>query len=435
MPAKCDCGSVPGNIWGRRDFLKIGSLAGLGMTLRDAFAASGGAGPVDERSVILLWLNGGPAQMDTFDMKPEADRDVRGPFKPIKTNVAGMTICEHLPRVAKVADKYAVVRSMMSPFVEHRDGAALAITGYRPLPSLAFPSFGSVIAREKGPRNGMPPYVTVPQSFPSAGAGFLGGEYGPLIAGDPNAAGYRVRDLGVPLDTDWTRINHRQALLKQLDSQVRNMDAEAEFHTRDKFYEKAYNLMRTPRVEKAFAVHEESEEMRNSYGRTPFGQGCMLARRLVESGVRFVTVAKGYLEWDTHTEHFPRNESLLMPEFDRAYSGLLIDLEQRGMLKNTLVVAMGEFGRTPKVNSLGGRDHWGAAFCVVFAGAGVVGGQNIGETDGNAAMVKDYPCTLEDLIATVYERVGIDSTKEIQTPIGRPVRLSNGGQVIKKLFS
>ena len=193
--------------------------------------------------------------------------------------------------------------------------------------------------------------------------------------------------------------------------------------------------MRTPRVEKAFAVHEESEETRNSYGRTPFGQGCMLARRLVESGVRFVTVAKGYLEWDTHTEHFPRNESLLLPEFDRAYSGLLTDLDQRGLLKNTLVVAVGEFGRTPKVNYLGGRDHRGSAFCALFSGAGVETGQNIGETDATAATVKDCPCTHEDQIATVYDRLGVDSTEEIQSPIGRPVRLSNGGQVIKKLFA
>src|SRR5579859_5164827 len=207
MPAKCDSGLVPGNIWGRRDFLRIGSLSGLGLTLRDAFAANGGIGPKDERSVILLWLSGGPAQMDTFDMKPDADRDVRGPFKPIKTNVPGMTICEHLPRVAKVTDKHAVVRSMTSPIIEHRDGISFSLTGYRPLPSLVFPSFGSVVSKELGGRNGMPPYVTIPQTFPGFGGGFLGGEYGPFIAGDPNEAGYQVRDLNVPIDSDWSRLN------------------------------------------------------------------------------------------------------------------------------------------------------------------------------------------------------------------------------------
>jgi uncharacterized protein (DUF1501 family) len=213
------------------------------------------------------------------------------------------------------------------------------------------------------------------------------------------------------------------------------MDAQAEFGTLDKFYEKAYGLMRTPNVEKAFAIQEESEQSRNSYGRTPFGQGCLLARRLVESGVRFTAVAKEWLTWDTHTENFPRMEQMLLPEFDRAYSALLTDLDQRGLLKNTLVIAMAEFGRTPKVNFLGGRDHWGSAFSVLFSGAGVVGGQAIGETDATAATVKDYPCTHEDLIATVYDRLGIDFTKECQSPIGCPVRLSNGGQVIKKLFS
>ena len=347
MPAKCDSGMVPGKLWGRRDFLKIGSLAPLGLTLRDAFAATDGVGPKDERSVILLWLSGGPGQMDTFDMKPDADRDLRGPFKPIKTNVPGVSICEHLPRVAQVADKFAILRSMTSPIIEHRDGIGLALTGYRPLPSLVFPSMASIVSKEKGARNGMPPYVTIPQTFPSFGAGFLGGEYGPLIAGDPNVADYKVRDLTLPVDTDWSRMNHRQALLKQLDSQFRDMDAQAEFGTLDKFYEKAYGLMRTPKVEKAFAIHEESEQLRNSYGRTPFGQGCLLARRLVESGVRFTTVAKGWLTWDTHTENFPRMETLLLPEFDRAYSALLTDLDQRGLLKNTLVVAMAEFGRTP----------------------------------------------------------------------------------------
>jgi hypothetical protein len=415
--------------------MRIGSLSALGLTTRDLFAATEGAPPKDDRSVILLWLSGGPAQMDTFDMKPEADKDIRGPFQPIKTNVAGMTICEHLPRVAKVTDKHAVIRSMTSPFVEHRDGIALALTGYRPLPSLEFPCAGAVVSKEKGPRVGMPPYVAIPQMYTSQGAGFLGGEYGPFISGDPNAAGYKVRDLNLPIDTDWSRVNHRQFLLKQLDSQFRDMDASAEFQTLDKFYEKAYTLMRAPKVEKAFAIHEESEETRNQYGRTPFGQGCLLARRLVEAGTRFITVSKGWLTWDTHFENFSRLETLLLPEFDMAYSALLTDLHQRGLNKNTLVIAMAEFGRTPKINALSGRDHWGSAYSILVSGAGVMGGQNIGATDENAAQVKDYPCTIEDLMTTIYDRLGIDPTKEYQSPIGRPVRLANSGKLITKLFA
>jgi hypothetical protein len=434
MPAKGDCGLVPGKIWGRRDFMRIGSLAAFGLTTRDLLAATNGAAEKDERSVILLWLSGGPAQMDTFDMKPDADKDVRGAFKPIKTNVPGMTICEHLPRVAKVTDKHAVIRSMVSPFVEHRDGIAMALTGYRPLPSLEFPCVAAVVSKEKGPREGMPPYVAIPQMYTSQGPGFLGGEYGPFLSGDPNATGYRVRDLNLPIDTDWSRVNHRQFLLKQLDSQFREMDAEAEFQTLDKFYEKAYSLMRTPKIEKAFSIHEEKEELRNAYGRTPFGQGCLLARRLVESGTRFVTVSKGWLTWDTHFDNFNRMETLLLPEFDMAYSALLSDLDSRGLLKNTLVIAMGEFGRTPKVNSQAGRDHWGSAFSMLMSGCGVVGGQNIGATDETAGAIKDYPCSIEDLITTIYDRLGIDYNKEYMSPIGRPVRIANGGQVIKKLF-
>jgi hypothetical protein len=435
MPSKSDCGTVPQKLWGRRDFMRIGSLGALGLTTRDLFAATEGASPKDDRSVILLWLSGGPGQMDTFDMKPEADKDIRGTFKPIKTNVPGMTICEHLPRVAKVTDKHAVIRSMTSPFVEHRDGIALALTGYRPLPSLEFPSGGAVVSKELGPRAGMPPYVAIPQMYTSQGAGFLGGEYGPFISGDPNATGYKVRDLNLPIDTDWSRVNHRQFLLKQLDSQFRDMDAAAEFQTLDKFYEKAYTLMRTPKLEKAFAIHEENEQLRNQYGRTPFGQGCLLARRLVEAGTRFVTVSKGWLTWDTHFENFSRMETLLLPEFDMAYSALLTDLHERGLNKNTLVIAMAEFGRTPKINALAGRDHWGQAYSILVSGAGVVGGQNIGATDENAATVKDYPCTIEDLMTTIYDRLGIDPNKEYQSPIGRPVRLANSGQVIKKLFA
>jgi hypothetical protein len=212
------------------------------------------------------------------------------------------------------------------------------------------------------------------------------------------------------------------------------MDAEAEFQTLDKFYDKAYGLMRTPKIEKAFAIQEESEEMRNGYGRTPFGQGCLLARRLVEAGTRFVTVSKGWLTWDTHFDNFNRLETLLLPEFDMAYSGLLSDLDSRGLLKNTLVIAMAEFGRTPKVNPQAGRDHWGSAFSLCISGCGVKTGQNIGATDETAGSIKDYPVTLEDLVTTIYDRLGVDYNKEYMSPIGRPVRIANG-QVIKKLFT
>jgi len=364
----------------------------------------------------------------------DAPSDIRGTFKPIKTNVSGIEVCEHLPRTARQADKYAVIRSMTSRENNHERAINYLLTGYLPLQTIEFPSIGSVISKEKGPRKGMPPYVAVPNIFPSYGPGFLGGEYGPFIAGDPNVSGYRVRDLNLPVDLDWQRVNNRRALLQKVDQKFREIDTGNEFQAVDAFYEKAYDLMRSPGAQAAFDIEKESEVTRNRYGRTPVGQGCLLARRLVESGVRFVTVAKGWLNWDTHGRNFTTLEKTLLPELDMAYSALLEDLEQRGMLKSTLVILMGEFGRTPKINSDAGRDHWGKAFSVVLAGGGVVGGRVIGSTDATGSEVKDDPIQVEDLVATIYDRVGIDPAKEYHTDVGRPVKLANGGKIVTQLF-
>lgn len=440
MTSKCDCGRVPKGLFGRRDFIRIGSLGMFGLGLREHFAMksllAAGAAPAAavDRSVILVWLSGGPPQMDTFDMKPDAPKEVRGLFKPISTNVPGIQICEHLARTARVADKLAIIRSMTSREANHERAINYLLTGYLPLQTLEFPSMGSVISKEKGPRNGVPPYVSIPNIFPSYGAGFLGGEYGPFIAGDPNVSGYKVRDLNLPTDIDWGRVNNRKWLLGQIDQQFRNMDAGNEFETIDSFYEKAYDLMRSSVARKAFEIDQEPDAVRNRYGRTPVGQGCLLARRLVESGVRFVTVAKGWLNWDTHGQNFTTLEKVLLPELDVAYSALIEDLAARGLLESTLVVLMGEFGRTPEVNSDAGRDHWSKAFSIVLAGGGVRGGQVLGATDAKAAEVTQDPYQVEDLVATIYDRVGIDFTQEYQSPIGRPVKLSNGGSVISKLF-
>ena len=325
-----------------------------------------------------------------------------------------MTICEHLPRIAKITDKHAVIRSMTSPFVEHRDAIALAHDG---LPSAALARVsvrGRGVSKELGPRAGMPPYVAIPQMYTSQGGGFLGGEYGPFISGDPNATGYKVRDLNLP---DRHRLEPRQP--SPVPAQAARLAVPR--HGRRgrvpdarQVLRKAYTLMRAPKVEKAFAIHEESEQTRNQYGRTPFGQGCLLARRLVEAGTRFITVSKGWLTWDTHFENFSRMETLLLPEFDMAYSALLTDLDQRGLIKNTLVIAMGEFGRTPKVNAVGRPRPLGPAYSILVSGAGVVGGQNIGATDETAGQVKDYPCTIEDLMTTIYDRLGSIRTRNIR---------------------
>jgi uncharacterized protein (DUF1501 family) len=443
MAAKCDCCQVPNELFGRRDFIRIGSLGLFGLGLRDLFAvkalaegtaAHDGKESSPQRSVILVWLSGGPPQMDTFDMKPDGPKETRGIFKPIPTNVPGIHVCEHMPKIAQQADKYAIIRSMTSREANHERAINYLLTGYLPLQTLEFPSMGSVIAKEKGSKNGLPPYVTIPNIFPSFGAGFLGGSYAPFIAGDPNVSGYKVRDLTLPTDIDWARVNNRKWLLSQIDQQFRNIDANNEFATVDTSYEKAYDLMRSAVAGKAFDIESESETTRNRYGRTPVGQGCLLARRLVEAGVRFVTVTKGWLNWDTHGRNFTTLEKLLLPELDLAYSALLEDLHQRGLLESTLVVLMGEFGRTPEVNADAGRDHWSKAFSIVVAGGGVKGGQVLGATDAKAAEVTRDPYQVEDLMATIYDRVGIDFTREYETPVGRPVKLSNGGQVISKLL-
>ena len=419
------------DLFGRRDFLKIGSLGALGVTLDGVLRAAARK----DISVILVWQSGGCGHQDTFDMKPDAPREYRGEFNPIPTNVPGIQICEHLPFTAKQADKYTILRSMRSKENNHERAINYLLTGYLPLPTMEFPSLGSVISKELGPKNGLPPYVAVPNTFPSYGAGFLGAAYNPFISGDANASGYRVRDLTLPADVDWTRVGDRTWLLKQMDAKFRAIEASPEFGALDSFAQRAYDLMSSPAAKKAFDIEQEDGNLRERYGRTPVGQGCLLARRLVEAGVRFVTVAKGWLNYDTHGDNFNIMKKVLLPEFDRAFAALLEDLHQRGLLDTTLVIANGEFGRTPKVNDGAGRDHHNKAWSVVFAGAGIAGGRILGATDKTATEVTELPVGPEDLLYTIYTMLGIDPSHEYQTPIGRPVKVVNGGGIIPGLLS
>lgn len=419
------------SLFGRRDFMKIGSLGALGITLDKALRA----GARKDISCILVWQSGGCGHQDTFDMKPDAPREYRGEFNPISTNVPGIQICEHLPFTAKQADKYTILRSMRSKENNHERAINYLLTGYLPLPTLELPSMGSVVSKELGPRNGLPPYVAIPNTFPSYGAGFLGGDYNPFLSGDPNVTGYKVRDLTLPTDVDWTRVGNRRHLLQQMDGKFKSIEASADFKAMDSFYQKAHDLLSSPVAKKAFDVEAEPVALREKYGRTPVGQGCLLARRLVEHGVRFVTVAKGWLNYDTHGDNFNIMKKALLPEFDRGFAALLEDLHQRGMLATTLVIAMGEFGRTPKVNADAGRDHHNKAWSIVLAGAGVSGGRVLGATDKTATEVTDLPVEPEDLLLTIYKILGVDTTKEYHTPIGRPVKVVNGGKPIPGLLA
>ena len=419
------------SLFGRRDFLRVGSLGALGVSLDKVLRANARK----DVACILVWQSGGCGHQDTFDLKPDAPKEYRGEFNPIPTNVSGIQICEHLPFTAKQADKFTILRSLKSKENNHERAINYLLTGYLPLTTLEFPSMGSVVSKELGPRNGLPPYVAVPNTFPSYGAGFLGGEHNPFIAGDPNVTGYKARDLTLPTDVDWSRVSNRNWLLKQMDAKFKSIEASSDFAAMDSFYQRAHDLLSSPAAKKAFDVESEPAALRERYGRTPVGQGCLLARRLVEGGVPFVTVAKGWLNYDTHGDNFNIMKKVLLPEFDRGFATLLEDLDQRGMLQTTLVIAMGEFGRTPKVNDAAGRDHHSKAWSIALAGAGIPGGRILGATDKTATEVTDLPVEPEDLLRTIYNIFGVDTTREYHSPIGRPVKVVNGGKPIPGLLA
>jgi uncharacterized protein DUF1501 len=424
---------ISSDLWGRREFIRLGSLGAMGLCLSDFLRLKALAGTADEaRSCIMIVLDGGPPQHETFDMKPNAPSDVRGTFKPISTNVSGIQICEHLPKTARQADKFAIIRSATGRTALHFEGVYFLMTGYMPIQSLDFPALGSVVAKELGPRKGIPPYVLSASLDHAMGPGFLGGAYAPFwVRGDPSAPGFRVQDVELPVDMNWSDIADRRWLLQKMDASFRERDVHGQFETRDRFIQEAENIIRSPAVKKAFDIGQEPEKLRNQYGRTPLGQGCLLARRLVEGGARFVTVNSARAIWDTHSDNFSRCERMLLPEFDAAFAALMEDLGQRGLLGSTLVVVAGEFGRTPKVNASAGRDHWPRVFSVLLAGAGIKGGQVYGSSDALGGEPKDNPVKVEDLVATIYDRLGIDPSKEYHTPNGRPVKLSNNGTPLR----
>jgi hypothetical protein len=410
----------------RRGFIKIGAILPWGyLSYGDALAAAANK----DISVIHLFLQGGISQIDSFDPKPDCDPKFRSVFKTIPTNVAGMQVTEHLPFTAKQADKYTVIRSMTHKKSAHGEAVTLLLTGHDALPTLQPPAMGSVVQKELGPRNELPSYVWIPQSpGNSSRAGFLGATYNPFNAGEANVPKYSVRDLDLPMGVDWSRMEGRYSLLSMVDSKIRNWDTTGTFDSIDSYYHTALDLMRSPLAKKAFDINEEPEKLRDRYGRTTMGQACLLARRLVESGVRFVTVSKAGQAWDHHSNIFPLLANSFLPEFDSAFATLLDDLSQRGMLDSTLVLVTGEFGRTPEINANGGRDHWPGCFSVVVAGAGIEGGRVIGASDKDGKGILDTPVQVPDFMASIYHRLGIDYTKEYVSNIGRPLRIVPDGK-------
>ena len=431
----------------RRDFIQlgVGGVLGLGMgdllRLRaDAAQASGKASP-DQVNCILVWLDGGPTHYETFDPQPDAPSEVRGKFKPIPTNVPGVSFCETMPKLAKTLDKMAVVRSICHKDPNHGGGNHYMMTGApTPVPvncgaSVAFhPSFGAMVSHLRGISDGLPAYATLPRKSRSAGPHFLGGQHAPfVIDGDPNRKGYRVRDVVQPTSISEGRANTRLKLRKSLDRMLRIADAAAgdpavDF---DSFYQQGIDLVSSPEAQAAFDVEKEPAKVRDRYGRNDFGQRLLLARRLTGVGVAFVTVYNG--GWDHHTKIFEDGFKKKITMVDTGISALINDLHGRGELDNTLVLLLCEFGRTPKINKDAGRDHWPHAMAVRGAGAGVPPGQIIGSTDVKGYYAAENIYSPEDFACSLYTKMGIDPHKILHTNTGRPLPIVNGGAPIKEL--
>jgi hypothetical protein len=397
--------------------------------------------------VILLFQFGGPSHLDTFDPKPDAPREIRGEFGVIPTCVPGVQVTEHLPRMAKLADRYALLRSVHHNRSSHNPGAYYALTGREPLIDIVtlnasatdFPHPGSIVDYLDTAERPVPTSVALPTMIadgpfrtPGEFAGFLGKEYDPLwVLRDPNAADFRVSELTLPDGVDVTRLDNRRAILDALDDQSRLTDRFAAVKGMSDYQARAADLLTAPATRKAFALHEESATLRDRYGRTTYGQSVLLARRLIEAGVRFVTVyfSAGIGGWDTHKENFSTLKNSRLPQTDQTVSALLEDLAQRGLLSETLVYWTGDFGRTPKINKEAGRDHWPQCQTVLMAGGGIRGGQVYGASDPTGAYPRDTPLRPDDITATVFHALGLDPQTEIRDQLGRPMPISAGKPV------
>ena len=434
----------------RRDALRVGGLSALSLSLpgllrlRSAQAAKAIAPKA--KNCILIWLDGGPSHLDMFDPKPNAPAEVRGPFETAQTRLPGVVFSEMLPQCAQRADKIAVVRSVTSPLGEHNFGTHYMLSGYRPTPVLEYPAFGCVTAHLQPTGGVFPDHIAVPH-FRVGGANFSGNGFLPTsvqpfaVGGDPAKPGFSVRDLSAFPEVTATRLNRRREFLAAVDNFQQGVEQQTANTDVDPQFEQAFRLATSPEAKAAFNLQEEDQRTRQAYGPRTIGQSCLLARRLVERGVPIVTVNN--TGWDTHQDLYTRLKEGytgakvpvgLVPNLDMALGALLDDLSDRGMLEETLVVVMGEFGRTPKLNTSGGRDHWPRVFSVAFAGGGIQAGQVIGASDAVAESPADRPITPADLTATIYTLLGIDPQTELHTDDGRPVRLVQDGKPIEELI-
>ncbi|MCZ6680402.1 MAG: DUF1501 domain-containing protein [Candidatus Poribacteria bacterium] len=423
----------------RRDFLKAGVLGLFGLGMADLFRLQAIAAPTDKKegtaqSVILIWMGGGPSHLDLWDMKPDAPEEIRGLFKPIQTNVPGIEICEHMPKLAKQMDKICLIRSMTSPEAAHERGTHYMMTGFQPLPGFAVPSYGAVASKLKGSRGALPPYIAIPSAVAYGGAGFLGAALDPFSpGGNPAKKNFKVRDFQPPRGISMQRVDRRRSLRQTVDAAFKKYEtASDQAQATDEFYTAAYDLISSSEARAAFDLKQEPNKIRDAYRRDGFGQSCLLARRLVEAGVRFVTVNIG--GWDNHNNIFSALRGRL-GSFDQTVAALINDLADQGLLESTLVIAMGEFGRTPTVNRDAGRDHHSRVFSLMLAGGGVQGGQVVGASDPRGMEPAQTPVRPEDLSATIYHCLGIDYNQSIESPEGVRIVLSRGGRPIRDALS
>jgi hypothetical protein len=445
----------------RRHLLKVGGLGLLGLTLpkllqAEALKSSGTTAKARAKSVIFLYQFGGPSHIDMFDMKPEAPEGIRGLHKPISSNADGITVSERLPRMAKVMDKVTLIRSMHHNMKNHNPASYYALTGHAPpvdditlrdSPEL-FPSYGSVVDHLAPVSAAMPTSVALPYVIgdgtitPGQGGSFLGKMHDPLlVTRDPNKPDFKLPELNLPAHLSYERLLHRRSIQKLIDSQSRLLSHSAQARGMDAYYDKALAMLDSPKLRDAFNLSAETDAVRDSFGRTAYGQSCLLARRLVEAGTKFVTayfspniggdVGSG---WDTHGNNgkkmFPIIEKYHLPITDQTLPTLLEDLDQRGLLDTTLVVWMGEFGRTPKINNAASRDHWPQCYTVLLAGAGVKRGFIYGESDKTASYPTKDPVRPDDLAATIFYLLGIDPHTEVRGVGDRPVLISEGNPVL-----
>jgi Protein of unknown function (DUF1501) len=439
----------------RRDFLHAGSIATLGLTLPGFLCAKEAAKlPDNDVNCIMLFLLGGPSHIDTWDMKPKAPAEVRGPFKPIKTSASGIEISEIFPKMAQHADKFSLVRSVYhTATAVHDTGHQMMQTGRLFTGGVEHPHVGCVLGYLKGGRGELPAHALLPRPMGRTGgnlphgqsAGYLGKQYDPFVLNaDPSAPNFKVPDLLPPDYISAVRTERRQKLRDAVDGAIDAFEKYPQARQLDDNFALAYRLMSSQRAREAFAVEKEPAEMRDRYGRTRFGQCCLMARRLIEAGVRFVTVNMfetvfDEITWDIHGSKpftdIQEMSRLVAPNFDRAYSTLLEDLKERGLLEKTMVLAMGEFGRTPKVNPAGGRDHHPGVWTVIMGGGPIKGGQVVGESDELGYAPKSRPVTPAEVAATIYHGLGLDPHKELPGPQGRPLPLADFNvQPIRELF-